>query len=298
MDDFTRRVVSGGLLEGLYSSTHHAILHGINDAWRRCELFANKKPQEPDLVASIVTETTQRLYCAWSKLFNEIGIDLSICSVYCHQTPKVKFPGMRKTSCELGDLLFIRRHVRDRHNFYQQAILYQVKASSSQPYKVKSNESDQLELYLRWPAFTYCKSGPLNGQVRSIVPKRSHAGAEYLMIDDRSFDEPESGLLGLPGTYPAGACMPDEYLNPGKNLADEIMSLLFMQNGRKFESKNSDEYKMNGWTTMIWDLLGASLNSAFNRKNSGRINTPRYGGLPPGVSLILVETQPSNIPEG
>lgn len=278
MEDFAIRVISGGILEGLYISTLHAILHGINDAWRRCELVGNNQPQEPDLVASIVTETSQRLYSAWSKLFNEIGIDLSICSVYCHQTPKVTFSGMRRSSCELGDLLFIRRHVGHRHNYYQHALLYQVKASSSQPYKIKSSDSDQLELYLKWPEFTYCQSGPLNGQIRNIEPKKSHTGAEYLIIDNRSFDEPESGLLGLPGTYPAGACMPDEYLNPTKNLVDEMMKLLFMQNGRNFESINSYEYKLNGWTTMIWDLLGVSLNSAFNRKLSGRINTPRFMG--------------------
>jgi hypothetical protein len=79
--------------------------------------------------------------------------------------------------------------------------LLQAKVSSRQPYQVHRSEMDQLSLYSTWPDFEYVSSGPqLNGLRRSVRPKVSHMGAQYLLIDDRGPNDPASGLLGAPGT--------------------------------------------------------------------------------------------------
>jgi hypothetical protein len=157
------------------------------------------------------------------------------------------------------------------------AILFQAKASAQQPYRVSSNDADQLRLYMDWPDFAYTNSSFLNGLKRSVTPKSPHAGAQYLLIDDRSLHQPMSGLVALPGTYPVGCCIPDAYLRDHGDLASEIFNLLIFRTGRAFDDKQAAA-KDNDWSQVVWDVLESGVKKAFNRKNSGRMYTPRTIG--------------------
>lgn len=261
----------------IVQASHLAFVHGMLDTWKRCT-HCGKSPQEPDFVAGIVLESTPILYHAFSTIFGQHGLQFSLAAVYCHQTPKVQFAGMSKTSCEVGDLLFVHVHTPRSGSVTRNALLYQAKMSSKQPHRVGSGEADQLRLYTDWPLFKYYHSRPLTGQ-RDVVPKLPHTGAQYMLIDDRPPSDPQSGLLGIAGTYPIGSCMADQYLQDHNHLAAEVFDFLLLRSGRGYADR-SVSAPMDGWSQLVWDLLTAGLQKAFNRRNSGRSRVPRHAGGP------------------
>lgn len=260
----------------LVHSFHIAAITGILSTWRRCGQLGTA-PQEPDFVAGLVIESTQLINSALSSVLAQRGISVSMSSVFCHQTPQVTFGSHPAASCELGDILFAYVHTPKVGQARRNAVLFQAKASAQQPYRVCAGERDQLRLYADWPDFVYMRASFLTGQKRSVTPKTPHSGAQYLLIDDRSPDEPMSGLLGFPGTYPVGCCMPDDYLRDHNSLASELFNLLIFRTGRPFEDKNTAATKQD-WSQVVWDLLETGMRKSFTRKNSGRRASPRSAG--------------------
>lgn len=253
-------------------TAHQAFVYGMLDTWKRCTQQGNR-PQEPDFVAGLVLESSPHLYNTLRTIFGQHGIQFSLTAVFCHQTPKVKFDGMAKTSCELGDLLFVHVHTSRTGSVTRNALLYQAKMSSKLPHRVSSNEFDQLRLYTDWPLFAYHRSQPLTGQ-RDVTPKLPHTGAQYMLIDDRPPSDPESGLSGVAGTYPIVTCMADRYLQGHNHLAAELFEFLLLRSGRGYAEKTSAP--IDGWSQLVGDLLLTGLQKAFNRRNSGRSNAPRH----------------------
>jgi hypothetical protein len=266
----------------IIQNSHLAFVKGMHDTWNYCAKYG-RQPQEPDFVASLVLDSAPILYQVFSAIFQQHGLQFSLAAVFCHQTPKVQFVGMSKTSCEVGDLLFVHVHTPRTGETTRNALLYQAKKSSKQPYRIDSSEADQLRLYATWPPFEYYKSPPLTGQQRDITPKLPHTGAQYMLIDDRPPGDPQSGLMGIPGTYPIGCCMADEYLHNHNHLAREIFDFLLLRSGRAFIDQSTSS-STNGWSKLVWDLLITGLHKAFNRRNSGRLGAPRHAGGPVHLS--------------
>lgn len=260
----------------LLQSFHIAVIHGILTTWRRCE-HLRTTPQEPDFVAGLVIETAPLIYSALNAILSPRGVSVSISSVFCHQKPEVTLGSHPAASCELGDILFAYVHTPRVGPARRNAILFQAKSTAHLPYNIKPREKEQLRLYMDWPDFTYTRSTSLTGQKRFVTPKAPHSGAQYLLIDDRPPHDPTSGLLGFPGTYPVGCCMPDESLRDHCHLAAELFNLFIFRTGRPFEDKSTARKKLN-WSQVVWDTLEAGVNKSFNRKNSGRHRVPRTGG--------------------
>lgn len=259
----------------LVQSAFIAIIVGLHKAWDRCRARGHD-PQEPDFVAALVLESIPIIASSWVQHLRQNGISLSVVSVFCHQTPKIQYIGMKHTSCELGDVLFVHIHTDSNGKTSRNALLCQAKCSSKQPYKVASGEKDQLALYQDWPDFEYVRSGSLSGQTRAVRPKMAHPGAQYLLIDDRPPYHPSSGLLGIPNTYPIGVCLADEYLHDHADLASELFQVLSHRSGRVFEDRV--HAAADGWSTVIWDLLRVGLTKAFNRRRAGYKDQPRITG--------------------
>lgn len=261
----------------IVGSSHLAILHGMLDAYTRCGQRGNH-PQEPDFVAALVLDSTPLIYSALKAVFAPYQIAVSVASVFCHQTPQVKH-SLASKSCELGDLLFVHIHTDLSGKVCRNALLYQAKMSSKQPYVVPNSETHQLSLYTDWPKFSYKSPGTLSGTTRDINPKVRHAGAQYMLIDDRPPSDPQSGLLNFPGTYPIGSCMADKCLHDHNHLAQELFDLLRLRSGKAFEGQTPNP-PTDEWSRTIWDLISVALKKAFNRKNSGRKGDPRAAGGP------------------
>lgn len=260
----------------LVQSFHLATIHGILNTWQRC-VNLGTTPQEPDLVAGLVIESTPLILAALNSVLSSSRVSMSIFAVFCHQSPIVTFDATPPASCELGDILFAYVHTTKNGTVRRNAILFQAKASSRQPYRIRNDESHQLHLYKDWPDFVYTRSSFLNGQKRIVTPKALHAGAQYLLIDDRPMNDPMSGLLAFPGTYPVGCCMPDEFLNSHTDLASELFNLFLFRTGRSFDDRKMAA-KMNDWSQVVWDVLETGVKKTFNRKDSGRKNVPRGMG--------------------
>lgn len=253
-------IINSSKSELLYSN-YNAIVKGMLETWNRCA----QRPQEPDFVVGLTMVTIPMLSKYWSKVLKPNKIDMSLSSVYCHQTPKVNFDGMSKTSCELGDLLIAHFHKNKNGDIFRNAILYQAKVSSQQPYKLKNNEMDQLSLYYSWPEFKYVNSGKgLNGKTRNVLPKMPHTGAQYLLIDDRLPTDAESGYMGIPGTYIVGSCMPSQKLYDHSSFEYELLNFLLLRTGRSFFDI---DYPHDDWSNIVWDLLKVGLNKAYKRKH-------------------------------
>lgn len=257
----------------LIQSFHDATIHGILDTWQRCGNLGTK-PQEPDFVAGLVLESTPLILNALTSVLSSSRISVSMSAVFCHQSPKVTFNGPQ-TTCELGDILIAYVHTPKVGQVRRNAILFQAKATATQPYQIKSTDTDQLRLYTDWPDFVYNKSPPfLSGHKRFVTPKTPHSGGQYLLIVNSHPTNPSSGLQGHQGTYPVGCCIPDNTLYHHADLASELFNLLIFRTGRPFEDKNTAATKKD-WSLIVWDILETGINKAFNRKNSERRNSPR-----------------------
>ena len=263
-------------------SAHMAIVHGMLDTWNRCRQHSSS-PQEPDFVAGLVLESTPLIHDTLKAILAPHGIAVSMASVFCHQTPQVTH-SLATKSCELGDLLFVHIHTDLGRNVRRNALLYQAKKSSKQPYTVPKSEEHQLALYTGWPQFSYKSPGVLAGIKRDVNPKVPHTGAQYMLIDDRPASDPQSGLSCFPGTYPIGSCMADKHLYDHNHLAQEIFDFLYLRSGKAFDGQKPAPFT-DGWSQTVWDLTDVGLRKAFNRKNSGRTRSPRTGGGP----LYLVD---------
>jgi hypothetical protein len=112
----------------------HSGCFKITSLWSRVDVYTCGKVDEKLLRESGCKLTP--LYHAFSVLFAQYGYQLSLVAVFCHQTPKVQFSGMRKTSCELGDLLVVHVHTAREGAVTRNALLYQAKMSSNQPHRI------------------------------------------------------------------------------------------------------------------------------------------------------------------
>lgn len=223
-------------------------------------------PREPDYVAALSTRFTESMYHILRAVFP--AMNFSVTGAYCHQKPIVDI-GMPKNP-ELGDLLLVYMDEKPNGMKMMNSLLLQAKVSRSAQKKIPSNELHQLELYKKWPEFTYLKAGRLNGEIRDIQPKTINDGAQYLLIDNNPWT---NGLGGGTNTFPMGCAVPDEILEISDSFSDEIISFLKFKAGRTVDSDYGAT--RDDWSRMIWELLFIARNQCTKRKNAGITAMPR-----------------------
>lgn len=217
------------------------------------------KPQEPDYVAALSTIFIKEFFNILVAVFPDY--DFSVSGVYCHQKPIVDINLDKKP--ELGDILFVYADRKQNGEKLLNSLLLQAKISKHSWLKIHQSESHQLELFKRWPEFTYCRAGYLNGEKRNIVPKTINDGAQYLLIDNDPFT---NGSYGGKGFFPMGCSVPDDVLCINDSLSKELINLLKFKAGRTFDSNpHSTE---DDWSKMIWDLLRIVAFKYTKRKNA------------------------------
>jgi hypothetical protein len=257
----------------LESIARYAIRESMLWAWAN----SSGQPQEPDFVASLILNGTRILSKGWNLALDPCH--LSVTGVYCHQSPKVTFQDMNKTSCELGDLLWCHVHTDRDGRSFRNAILYQAKVSHEQPYKSPRGD-DQYRLYSTWPEFSYVNR-PLHGQIRKVTPSTFRRGGQYLLIDDRPPQNPLSGLQNVFGTYPIGSCLACNPIDDHAPLEEELTQSLLFLAGDPFDDYQTVEAGNGiGWSRVVWDLLKLAAEKAYRRKNIGIGSGPRQTGAP------------------
>lgn len=225
--------------------------------------------QEPDLVASLVTNLPQKLSVVLPQYIS--GVRFNIGGCFIHQKPIVEFCNQTISTkkLEVGDLLLIYKEVNRKGNRYNALLLQAKKTSNIYNSPVDPQDKHQLALYTQWPKFRYHRAGTLNGQERSICPKTVSTGAQYLLIDE-NFATPN-----MPVRWTFWCATPDDVLSASHSLAFQIVNLIEFQTGRPFIEKR--QY-MDHWSKMIWDLIDISASACFNRRPAGYRNQPRMQG--------------------
>ncbi len=163
--DFWKHIIGNETI--LSTLINRSLVNSVQRTASKCHDLKNS-PQEPDFIADLTINWTPELYGILNVFFSK-KIHFGITSIYCHQKPLVDFGG--KKNPEIGDILFVLRHTDKYRNEYFNSLLFQAKVTNRQISKVASVDLEQLELYQKWPKFTYCSAGKLNGKSRDIYPK-------------------------------------------------------------------------------------------------------------------------------
>jgi len=258
----------------LYVEISKAILKSVNFVTKTCAKLRTI-PEEPDFIASLTLNFTCSLHKILKAHFPKNKY--SVTGIFCHQKPLVDIGEIK--SPELGDILFIYIHSDKLGNKRHNSLLLQAKISQKEIFKISINEYHQLKLYKNWPEFKYKRAGSaLNGALRSILPKTSNDGAQYLLIDNH----PLNGLSGKLGTFPMGCAQPQETLHLDNDFAYEIIDFLKFKAGRIFEENPTTSN--DDWTKMIWEMIDITKLKLSKRNNIGLHRFPRsiakdYDGL-------------------
>ena len=191
----------------------NAILNAVKWIEIRC------RPQEPDYMLALSTQFIKEFFNILVAVFP--SYDFSVSSVYCHQKPIVDI-GLDKKP-ELGDILFVYAERRKNGERILNALLLQAKVSNYPLLRIHQSEKHQLELYRRWPEFTYYRAGFLNGKKRNVLPKTINDGAQYLLIDSNPLT---NGIYLGKGMFPMGCAVPDDDLCINNSLSRELINLL------------------------------------------------------------------------
>lgn len=230
-----------------------ALLDSVVWITKRCT------PQEPDYVAALSTKFLKDYFNILVTVFP--NYDFSVSGVYCHQKPIVDINQAKRP--ELGDILFVYVDRKQNGEKIFNSLLLQAKITRYPSLKVHHDEMHQLELYKKWPEFTYYRAGYLNGEKRNIMPKSINNGAQYLLIDNNPFS---NGVLGGCGMFPMGCAIPDDVLYVNESLSSELINMLKFKSGRTFDK--SPYTTEDGWSKMIWDLLSIAASKTSKRKNA------------------------------
>lgn len=220
---------------------------------------STRKLQEPDYVAALSTTFSKSFFHILSACFPRY--DFSVSSIFCHQKPIVKFNS--KKDSELGDILFVYKDINENGEVKLNSLLLQAKVnrSNNEWLAVGKNDLHQLELYKKWPEFTYSK-GTLKGNSRNIFPKSINSGAQYLIIHEESLVHKSYWDAEPPFMYCA---VPDNILYYDESFSNELINLLKFKSGRTFDESSDDTE--DDWSKMIWDLFKILGNSCSKRKN-------------------------------
>lgn len=260
--DLWKQIIGNETL--LSTLINRSLVNSVQRTAAKC-LNLKNNPQEPDFIADLTINWTPELYDILNVFFNR-KINFGITSIYCHQKPLVDFG--RKKKPEIGDILFVLSHTDKFKNKYFNSLLFQAKVTNNQISRVATADLEQLELYQKWPKFTYCRAGKLNGISRDIHPKSISTGAQYLLIDN----DPVNSLMGLSGTFPFGCALPNKQLVLCNDFSNELVQFLKFKTGRTIDDKATAK---DDWSKTIWDLIEISKNKASKRKNFGLKNFPR-----------------------
>ena len=269
MVNFRKRILDSERL--LLVGFEYAVSLAMLETYSRCK----GKPQEPDFLAMLMLEGIPYFNNCLQRALSPIGLKTTVSSVFCHQKPEVKFISGTER-CELGDILIVHRHIDSSGRIRNNALLLQAKIASTVVHRISKSEQHQLKLYQEWPEFEYIRSGKLlNGQIRNVLPKLSHLGAQYLLINDTGSSAWPSHIR-LPRTNHMAVWPAEDPLIAHYNLSEIMFNFLLGISGRSFKENPKDD--SCGWSQVIWDLLNHSASSVFTRKNSGNFKKPRLGG--------------------
>ena len=121
------------------------------NAWHGAGLHRGT-PGEVACIQNLIQVALPRVDKLWREALNEVGVKARLQGVVCHGHPRVRYPGAL-ARCELGDFLLVHDHQPANGRLERRAAIVQAKVFHLAG--VLARNSVQLDLYQRWPRFTY-----------------------------------------------------------------------------------------------------------------------------------------------
>lgn len=218
----------------------------------------------------------------WSRIFKqELQSNLYMTSFFTHQYPQVEFHDGTKC-CEMGDLLYIHLDVPKNKEIIEQSLLLQAKVTNN-----KNKNENQKELYTTWPKITF--RVPNHGGTFDVLPKESHNGARYLIINNEIGNLPTIDRFRTDNTY--------NLTTDSRSFADELVDLLDFRSGRPLEG--------DPWSNAIEVIIKYATQNTYGRQvplqrkkqllfidhDKGRFRKPLYyTDSNSGLLVILIVT--------
>lgn len=206
--------------------------------YRAIEEAISTGQNEPSIVAELTKKIPESL-----KSLTKIGkYTLTTGGIFVHQTPKVKFNGMQKTSIEIGDLLLLNTIIDQRGNRSRRAMLFQAKMVDALP--ATPDNGDQHDLYEKWPLYTYVH-GALQNQHRYITATDLHLAAKYLLLNKNNAGIPfkRHYLKQALANASALTASPTRPLNHYQCFAEELRQFILGNAGKIFLAMDDQDYK-------------------------------------------------------
>lgn len=202
----------------------------------------------------------------WNKILasTPTALKITMDSYFIHQTPKVSYTGIKKTSIEFGDVLYLYTETDNKNYKRETALLMQAKV-----YEDKKVDTHQLTLYTDWPTFWFHTKNINTSCFNVVSTPQPHPGGRYLLLDD-STKNPDFASTVTP-THGLKANIRDNYLER------ELVGLLQFSNGRELLGhwgtaiKSVENYVKANGKTFKGTLRGQPLLYALN---NGTETTP------------------------
>ena len=158
-------------------------------AWHGAGLHIGT-PSEVACIKNLIQVALPQVDAVWRGPLQQIGVQAQWQGVVCHGHPWVRYPGA-SARCELGDFLLVHDHQPGSGPFVRRAVIIQAKVFHRSG--VRARNSTQLDLYQRWPRFTY-ESWP--GGIGNLASVHARAGLTKPLPVLR---ERELTITGVPG---------------------------------------------------------------------------------------------------
>jgi hypothetical protein len=170
-------------------------------AWHGGHLYRGT-PSEVACIRNLIQVALPQVDAVWRGALNSVGVQVTLQGVVCHGHPWIRYRGAA-ARCELGDFLLVHDHKPDTGPLERRAVIVQAKIFHRSG--VRARNSVQLDLYRRWPRFTY-ESWP--GGIGNLAAVHAQAGLTGPLPVLR---ERELTITGSPpGSPPASPAMLDD----------------------------------------------------------------------------------------
>lgn len=154
-------------------------------------------PSEVACIKNLIQVALPQVDAVWRDALKKIGLSALLQGVVCHGRPWVSYLGA-SARCELGDFLLVHDHQPDGGPLERRAVIVQAKVFHRAG--VRAKNPVQLDLYRRWPRFTY-ESWP--GGLDNLDLLHKHAGLTGPQAIRRERDVTVTGKAGKSSASPA-----------------------------------------------------------------------------------------------
>ena len=243
---------------------------------------------ETDFTGSFVKYGVPELHNQLTSSLAIYNVKVHTLAVYIHQSPMVKIDDprpigrkMNTERCELGDILFVQSHRRNRWKTYWRAVLWQLKMDTG---SLQTAVDPQFWLYDLWPSF-HVYRGALNSDPRSFLNSSvcDQRGGQFALVSNNSWKI-------CPPVSPLGPALPG-VVDAGQYLIEMMYSVDPMQPGRNYlfgrrVFTRPEPASPLSWSQTVWDILNITGAKEFNARNL--FNNPQS-------RLSLLNFEPLNI---